>query len=987
MLNWPEGKKWRSRPKVARWVARGLTSCIGGVGVYLTEINLHPWEVDLVKRRLRAAGGLAVALLTSKLCVAQLTTGVVEGTLAGPDGRPKPRAAILITGSPGFKTQIHTRADGGFAVALAYGAYRLGTGQGSQSVTVEVAPFETTRLTLVVDASGTVRRAAPVAVSSAGVFFDRTRGQEYPEAFTLQGMLLSRDPSSVTQPLDFTGLNDNHLSVDSYRGFSWTDVQYKLLGMDATDSYQPGRPMIVPGLQALDQVVVRSDFTQPDASSYGAEVAIFPAQPGASWHASLATADTGAFLSSSNLPPPPDRGLVQQADDFRWFTRDGIRAGGPLTRWADISVTGTAQWSLQTVPLAPPGNDQRSRILFGDVRGRFEAGASDQFDALYSGSRINLPDWAVPEDLESLVSRRMSPPFVLPGGYSGESGIDHLDFLQAGWTHRWPGDSRFGVMQVRYGDQATHLSADPPPVVFGEQESKIELLGGTVTGAPPISDLAVRTRQGAEAAWQPVAWSIGKSRHQVVAGVGWKTSASLDRVTIPSDISLITVNGAPAEVVEFNTPLQSHEIVRAASVYVADQVQLMGELALSLGLAGDFSRGSLPAQSKTDGQFVHPESFAAVPDLIVWNSVSPRAGFAWQIPRLRRLVLRGAYSRLDAPLAGRYLDLGNPESLSGNVYQWIDRNGDGQFQLGEEGTLLARFGGAYSSISPSLERPYSDVYNLGADWALARRTFLRVRVFRRDDKHRIAAVDTGVMAQDYTPVTLSDPGPDGVPGTSDDQRLVVYEQNAAALGKDQYLLTNPAGLQTRTSGLMAELGGEWKALTLQASFVSENSYGPTNPGDTAFENDPGVVGALFSDPNTLINAARPGYMDRAFVAKIRATYRVRRAWGGIQLAGITDCLGGAPFSRQLLVTSLTQGPFLLTTNLYRGPTVFNSNLRILREFRLPFGRLAPSVDILNVTNAGQKLQENDFSGPTFILRLPVAIQEARAVRFQLTYDF
>lgn len=214
---------------------------------------------------------------------------------------------------------------------------------------------------------------------------------------------------------------------------------------------------------------------------------------------------------------------------------------------------------------------------------------------------------------------------------------------------------------------------------------------------------------------------------------------------------------------------------------------------------------------------------------------------------------------------------------------------------------------------------------------------------------------------------------------------MVYQQNSATLGMDRYLLTNPAGLETRTSGVRAELGSEWKALTLQSSFVAENSYGPTNPGDTSFENDPGVVGALFSDPNTLINATRAGYMDRAFVAKIRATYRL--PWGGMRLTGIADWLGGAPFSRQLLVTGLAQGPFLVTTDLYRGPVVFNSNLRILREFRLRFGRLAPSVDILNVTNGGQKLQENDFSGPTFNLRLPVAIQEARAVRFQLKYDF
>ena len=67
---------------------------------------------------------------------------------------------------------------------------------------------------------------------------DATSGRLYPEAFSLQGLPLSREPSSVTEPLDFTGLSDNRLTVESQRGLSWTDTQYKFHGMDATDSIE-----------------------------------------------------------------------------------------------------------------------------------------------------------------------------------------------------------------------------------------------------------------------------------------------------------------------------------------------------------------------------------------------------------------------------------------------------------------------------------------------------------------------------------------------------------------------------------------------------------------------------------------------------------------------------------------------------------------------------------------------------------------------------
>ena len=119
---------------------------------------------------------------------------------------------------------------------------------------------------------------------------------------------------------------------------------------------------------------------------------MFLAGPGASWHGGLSTANTGAALSSTNLPPPATRGLVQQADQFRWFTRDRLEAGGPLAKWADLYASTSGQWASQTEPLAAPATDQRSRLLFGNAWGRVRASDRDQFDAAYSGSRIDLSD-------------------------------------------------------------------------------------------------------------------------------------------------------------------------------------------------------------------------------------------------------------------------------------------------------------------------------------------------------------------------------------------------------------------------------------------------------------------------------------------------------------------------------------------------------------------------------------------------------------------
>jgi len=196
------------------------------------------------------------------------------------------------------------------------------------------------------------------------------------------------------------------------------------------------------------------------------------------------------------------------------------------------------------------------------------------------------------------------------------------------------------------------------------------------------------------------------------------------------------------------------------------------------------------------------------------------------------------------------------------------------------------------------------------------------------------------------------------------------------------------------TGLLAEARTEWRGMTLHASFVAEKSYGPTNPGDAVYENDPGVIGSLFLDPNTAIHAAGRSFVDRAYVGKIQAAYRLPSAWGGIEIASVADYADGLVFARQLLVTGLPQGPFLVATTVRGSPEggnraqyLINWNLRLSRTFGLPFGRIAVAADILNVINAGQRLQENDLSGLSFNLRMPVAIQPPRFVRLGFRYEF
>lgn len=951
---------------------------------------------------LRPALLLAILVLCPVLLKAQLTTGFVEGTVHDAEGHAIRRAAIFIAGGVSFESVVHTNSAGQFTLSLPYGRYLLWTGSSRQArgtaVALVVAPLQTTSVDLVVDSSGSLQKSprrarASQQASNFGLWGDATRASTYPEGFSLQSSVVSREPGSVTAPLDFTGLADNRLTLVSERAFSWTGTEFKLQGLNATDSYQPGRPAIVPDAQALGEIVMRTGSALITSNSYNNEVGSFVAESGTSWHGGVFMSGTGSAFSSSNLPPPATRGAVQQPERFNWFTRDRFEVSGPLTNWADLFASGAGQWASQTIQLAAPGQDQNSRMLFGTVRSRIRADAHDQFDAEYTGSRVDLSNWGMPAGIEALASRRMSPEFELPGGFPDQAEADHLNFLQVGWTHLPSRTGNLGVLQVRYGYSIDYFhtwpSAQPTP-----NQSRIELLGSTIAGAPPLDTLAARPRHEIAIAWEPAALRTGRFRHQITAGGSWNLSTPANRFTTPSDRNLITAAGTPAFVVEYNTPLDSRGRIDSTSAYFADHITLGNGVSVDLGALADFSRGSLPTQSSPAGSFTNARSYSGPADAIAWNSLSPRIGLAWRVPHAPGLVVRGAYLRFYSPLAGRYLDYANSNSLGGSVYEWLDRNRDGWFQPDEQGPLLLRFGGPYSSISPSLKRPYSDEFDVSGRFALPHRAFVSIQLFRRDEKRRIVALDTGLGPNAFTPVSILDPGPDGIPGTFDDQHLTVNQQNPATFGKDEYVLTNAPGLRTLNAGFVAEMGAKWRELSVRASFTAEKAWGPTNPGNAVFENDPGVVGALFLDPNSAAFTLARSFVDRAYLGKFQALYRFPSAWARLELASVVDYMDGLPFARQLLVSGLAQGPFLVPTTVRGSPEggnraqyVLNWNLRIQREFPLHLGRIGVSADILNLMNAGQEIQQFDFSGASFNSRLPVAIQPPRFVRLGLTYNF
>ena len=943
----------------------------------------------ILKRRTPqlAALGLLSTLCTPCLIFGQITTGILRGTIQDLAGGPQ--SGLTITAVGNLSTSWSTKSDaaGEFELILPPGEYQIrpdlkwASGAGTE---VRILPRQVTRVS-VVRTMGNEERPAFWSAASP----ELTR---IPGPYSLGGTLLVEEPATAAEPLDFTGVQNTRISLLSQRALSWTATAFSLEGMNATDPYQPGAPVVFPDISSLDEITVASERASGVPGDFGIETGLFVKLPGRRWHGTLWSSGTGAALASSNLPDPAVRGMLQRAQEYNWFTRDHADFGGPLWRRADMYFSGTGQWASETVPVAPANQNQKSRLLFGNFGMRFALTAKDQVDFLLSGSRINLSNWGEPAGLEALTGWRMMPAYESPYGFNQLTEVDHLDFIQGGWSRQLPESLRSGVLQVRYSASIAHL--DTTAINGNGAESVTELLGAAVAGAAPLSNFAVRQRQMVRAVLEPGEIKAGGANLRVIAGGGWERSNILNRFAAPSNMNLVTAGGLPAYVAQLNTPVDSRDRVQSFSAFVRNQIRPVRRLSIDVGLLGDFSRGSLPSQGSPAGTFAAAREFPGRTDVIVWNTASPHVGFLLDVAAHERFFVGGTYTRLYAPLAGQFLDFANPNSLSGLIFSWNDTNGDRLFQPGKLGPLLRRFGGLYSSVSPALDPPHSDEFELYGAASINSRVAASIQLFRRDDKDRIVATDTGVPPKAYQPVEILDPGPDGIPGTFDDRSLTVYNQNQSTLGADRFLLENQPNLRMLFEGLTAELSARSAPVKFHASFTAEKSFGPTNPGNGVLENDSGIIGALYQDPNTLIHASGHDYFDRSFLGKIQMTYQLPRRTGAIEVINAANYLDGLPFARELLVTGLAQGSFVVPATIRGSPEggnraeyALNWNLRLARTFSTPKGRLRFFVDVLNVTNTGNRIQENDVTRINFNARLPIAIQAPRSIRLAVQYAF
>jgi hypothetical protein len=481
--------------------------------------------------------------------------------------------------------------------------------------------------------------------------------------------------------------------------------------------------------------------------------------------------------------------------------------------------------------------------------------------------------------------------------------------------------------------------------------------------------------------------------------------------------SLPTPRAATVQI--FNTPLHQERAVMSTALYGQDSYSI-GRLTVVGGIRWERIEGYLPAQEAPSSQFFPAglvfrgvningvvqdftvsKSFAAVKQNPLWYNWGPRGALTYDVRGTGKTVAKVSF--------GKYLDqinTGTPPNPNANInqtYVWNDLNNDLLFQAGnptwngtqyvggEFGTLQNTSNLAVATFDRSVRRAYRNELTVGVDHELFPDILLSATYLRTREHDIVGSVDQNMELWPtlFTPITLADPGRDGLLGTGDDQPITVYNQNNTGTVTSPRNI-NDDRLATRYDGL-------------DLVVTKRYSRGWTLLGGYTYSRTRVDLNSLANPNAALVNAAGESG-GRRHNFKASGAYELPYQ---IQFGANFRLQSGLPITRSWQIPSgvLRQGSVTVNAEP-RGsveldwlPTL---DLRAGRYFNLRGNRFELSVDFYNATNANTVFGvrtntglatirvDGDPANPTTQITAfmsPTQLLAPRVIRFNVAYEF
>lgn len=429
--------------------------------------------------------------------------------------------------------------------------------------------------------------------------------------------------------------------------------------------------------------------------------------------------------------------------------------------------------------------------------------------------------------------------------------------------------------------------------------------------------------------------------------------------------------------------LTTQDRLDVVNAYFNDQ-WTFGRTTLNLGVRWDRYHGWSPDQKQlpyTFGPLVVPVATFPERHYYTWNMVVPRIGVIRDLTGDGKTVVKLNYS-LYAFNPGILLGgLANENQLEKSVtYAWADNRvcpgciaGDGIYQPGEEGNLLASTLAGTTTMDPDLKQPRSTQATVFVERQLTEGVGARLGFVYYTVRDQVTRYQAFRPPSAYTvPFNIVDPGQDGRTGTSDDATLTFYGIPNSQIGSfpaNAMVMSVPNdGTYKSIEATLAKRRTTWSLSTgFGYTWMHDYPAGFPNTANGPFDED-----------------------RRMYSFKANGTYLLPY---GFQVSGVYQFKAGANFARTLSVSApascactYTQNRAVTPYNAYSLDNVSLLDLRVEKRVNLVAGaRVHLFLDGYNITNTYAAEEISTATGSNFERPTAILAPRSAKVGFRVTW--
>jgi hypothetical protein len=486
----------------------------------------------------------------------------------------------------------------------------------------------------------------------------------------------------------------------------------------------------------------------------------------------------------------------------------------------------------------------------------------------------------------------------------------------------------------------------------------------------------------------------------------------LDR-DINGDLVQHYLNGVPAFVVVYNTPVASRENLNAdLGVYVQDS-WTRKQLTLNMGVRFEYFNGEIANQDVAAGRFVPPRHLDKVKNMPNWFDVAPRFGVSYDLFGNAKTALKGTVNRYMAGQGLSFAQRYNPLYITSDTRTWNDPNGDNIAQDNEIGqTNDKSFGLPILQRRPdaNIKREYDIEYTAAVQHELVRGISVTAAWYRRDTHNMTKTTPTQFAASDYTIVNIANP--------LDGSIIPIYNLNPLKRDLDR-VDTNSTDSNLRSlryNGFEIGTSGRFRGASFFGGWTFDRRVLVHCDNIENWGNMPGAPSPLYPAATTNVNQPKSDYhycdqskLGIPFLHEFKLAGSYLLPWWGIQVNAAFQSYPGLQLptrwtlSRTARYPANCKGPCtpsgLVIPNLTPASYVVDltppGSDYYLRLSQLDFGvrklfrvkqyQFSGQIDLFNLLNSSYVKSQNVQFGPA--LGTPAEILQPRLLRLAMQMRF